>query len=424
MLATLLKHLDMVRLSVGAVVLVAMVGCTGLIQDTGNGLTPEQQKAQDVWIAKAAPIFKAQCGACHAGSQADIAFIAGATDLDIRDTLVKFDPQVVNFDAPQSSRVLTKGAHAGPALGAQDSSDILEWIQDERDAATKGAGSGSSGPTLETTPFMPLLCTSGTAGDISGCGTGGACCPINHVDLTNLGPGLAGASIDFVAQPLSTDLYVTDLYLKASTVGVYIEHPLFVSWSDPNTPIPDPLDRYFAVKMNEMPATGAVTCPPVGPSCDAIGGGTAAFHNFTPTNALTIHFKIADIYHPASGGTGGTGATGCKVLSSFKTNVVPVMNVTLAGEGNNCAGCHDGQNGNATSAMALTGIGSATDSMVQTACNQVLTRINMQSIATSGVILAPEMGQDAAHPFKLTPGNFTTFSNGLTTWANAEKTAP
>ena len=73
---------------------------------------------------------------------------------------------------------------------------------------------------------------------------------------------------------LSSDLYVSDLYLKASTDGVYLEHPLFVSWPDKGDPIPDSIDRFFAVKMNlamtTSPASGSAraacsSCSRAGP---------------------------------------------------------------------------------------------------------------------------------------------------------------
>jgi hypothetical protein len=212
-------------------------------------------------------------------------------------------------------------------------------------------------------------------------------------------------------QPLSNDMYVTDLALKAATDGAYIEHPLFVYLPPTGMPLPDTIDRFFAVKMDLM-ASGT----------GSIGGGTAAFTGFAPVVGaqLKIAFKVVDKFRPDQAGGGNTGG-GCKDLNSFKTNVIPVMNVTLAGAGNNCSGCHLGQNANATAAMDITGINKTTDPDILNACNQVRSRINFQNIPQSGVILAPEAGQDAAHPFKLSAANFTTFSNGLTTWANVEK---
>src|SRR5690348_6969823 len=85
MLDTLLRHLRMVRLSVGAIALLVLsgAGCTGLVEGGGDhGLTPEQKTAQEMWLTKAMPAFqRAGCPACHAGSQPDVGFLAGSSDL-------------------------------------------------------------------------------------------------------------------------------------------------------------------------------------------------------------------------------------------------------------------------------------------------------------------------------------------------------
>src|SRR2546428_5345864 len=112
MLDLLVKHLKMLRLSAGATLVFALVGCTGLIEGGSGSLTPEQRLAQEKWVDKALPQFRTNCISCHGGSMVNVAFLAGATDLAIRDTIMGFDPQVVNTDAPQSSPVLTQGPHS------------------------------------------------------------------------------------------------------------------------------------------------------------------------------------------------------------------------------------------------------------------------------------------------------------------------
>jgi hypothetical protein len=422
MLDTLLRHLDMVRLSIGAVAMVALVGCTGLIQGGNSneqGLSPEEKVARDKWVNLALPAFQSStCTTCHGGTMPTVAFLAGTADLDIRTTILGFTPGVVNTDAPQSSRVLTKGAHAGPALDAVAASNILEWIQAEQAAA--GASTGGGTTTLTTAPFTPIYCTGGTSGS--------ATCPFNHVSLVDAGMSaspavdLTGAEISFIVQPLSNDMYITDLTLKGGTNGVYLEHPLVVYVPQTGDVVPDTIDRFFAVKMNLMAnATGP------------IGAGTAAFSGFTPVAAaqLQITFKVLDVYRPMSGG-GTTNAGGCKVLTGtngFYTSVTSVMAATLGGENNRCSNCHMGQNANATSAVDMTGITSTDTSAggpLNLACNQVLAAMNLLDIPNSGLILAPEAGQDAAHPFKFAnqATNFANFKNALSAWAGAEKVAP
>jgi mono/diheme cytochrome c family protein len=400
MLDTLLRHLPMVRLSLGAMAALTLVGCSGLIdggQDTS--ITPEEKAARNLYLTKAKPVFDAACASCHSGSDPTVAFLAGADPMAQRATLLAFDPQVVNLDAGTSSRILTKGAHSGPALLASQSSDLLEWIQAERDAANV---TGTLAPTLETEPFTPLLCTSGNPGDPT--------CPITYVDISPLVTGWAGARIKLVAQPLSQDLYVTNLSLEAGSEGVYIEHPLFVSWpADGSQPFPDTLDRFFNVKINMMPGDMPVS----------IAGGTAAFINFTPTNRLTITFKVVDKYRPEDGGSTTTTTTGCKQLESFKTNAKNPLNTS-------CASCHAGTaNANARSAMDLTGITATDDTTLQNVCNQARTRINFTDTNQSGFFIAPNPSQTTNHPFKFggVQANFDAFKAAVDVWVQAEKTS-
>lgn len=401
MLDTLLKHRNMVRLSLGALAALTLLGCSGLIDD-GEGdtsITPEEKAARQVFVAKAKPILDSTCASCHVGMPM-IDFLAGADPMAVRDRLLHFDPQVVNLEAATSSRLLTKGAHSGPALLASQASDLIEWIQAERDAANV---TGSGDQSLATAPFTPLLCTGGNPGDPT--------CPINIVDISPLVTGWAGAQIKFVAQPLGTDLYVTNLALITGAEGVYIEHPLFVSWpNDGSQPLPDTLDRYFNVKMNlkadDMPSP--------------IGGGTAAFINFNPQNKLTINFKIVEKYRTEEGGGGmTTTAAGCKKLPEFKANAKGPLQT-------NCASCHaNAGNTNARGAMDITGIASTDDATLQNVCNQARTRINFTDTNQSGFYIAPNPAQATNHPFKFpAQGNFDTFKAAVDIWVQAEKTAP
>ena len=185
MLETLLSHLNMARLSVGAAAVVAMVGCTGVVENKGTPLTPEQQMAQQSWLNQAYPHLSTDCGGCHAGTiAADPTFLMGADPLTVRQTLLAYTPQVVDLDAPQSSRILNKGVHDGPALQAQEASDILQWITLEKAAAAVG----DTTPTLETSPFTILLCTGGEPDNMQGT------CPTNHVALSDV--GIAGGGRD------------------------------------------------------------------------------------------------------------------------------------------------------------------------------------------------------------------------------------
>lgn len=396
-LATLLRHLPMVRLSaVGAFAALALVGCSGLIDGGDEMISAEEKVARQVWLQKAKPILDQNCAQCHSGSDPTVAFLQGTDALDERAKLLA--TEVINLEATQSSRLLTKGAHSGPALLASQASDLLEWLSAERDAA---GATGGADPGLVTARFTPVLCTGGNPGDPT--------CPITYVDISGLAQNWGGAKISFVAQPLSEDLYVTHLQLEGGPDGVYIEHPLFVSWPTMGDPIPDTLDRFFNVKLDLM---ASATSP--------ISGGTAAFINFAPSNQLTINFKVVDKFRPDSGGGGGgtTTTAGCKALTQFKANAKGPLNTS-------CASCHaNAGNANARSAMDLTGIGATDDATLTTVCNQARTRINFQDTNSSGFYIAPNPAMTTNHPFKFgTQAGFDTFKAAVDVWVQAEKTA-
>lgn len=381
-------------------------GCTGLIDNKGgaNSGTPEEAAAKQAFINEALPVLNTNCAGCHNGSQAGIGFLATTDgDLGIRDTLIGFDPQIVNLDAPQSSRLLTKGTHNGPALLADQASALLDWLNAEK-AAVPMDGSGAT-VELITPQFTPQICTGGNPGDPT--------CPINTVDLSGI--GAAGATITFTAQAVSSGLYLNRLSINGGPGGVYLEHPLFTSYLADGTEVVDSIDRFFSVKLDIMPA-----------GTELLAGGQAGFIGFGagPNDKLTIAFKALSAYVPDTGSGSGSGDAGggggCKVLASFKQNAQGPLKT-------NCGdACHSGANGNAKSAMDLSAIGATDDATLLNACNQVRTRINFQTTDLSGFYVAPNPGDPTNHPFKFNgnQGNFNAFKASVDVWVQAEKTAP
>lgn len=411
MLETLIRRLDLVRLTVGAAALVMMASCTGLIDDTvlPTDLEKDEANARRLWDEKAWPILEAQCGGCHTTMPMIDFLNPNGADLmadpyAIRNHLVEFTPSVVNLETPPSSRILTKGLHDGPELSSVELADLLEWVRAEQDARPQ-PGEEGGGVILATAPITPMLCPTGTPLPS---------CPVNTMDLTPL--GLAGASITFTAIQFPSQLYINQLKLVGGTTGAYIEHPLFVSKAPPpppNEPIPepiaDPIDRYFNLKMNLAMATE-----------ELIDGGTASFVGFPAENTLEVHFKVITPYKMEMGpGNGTTGtAGGCKDLASFKTNA-------RANFQTNCGSCHNGANANAKSAVDMTGMNNTTDdAVILLACNQIKTRVNLTTPDQSGIFLAPAPA-NANHPFKFaTQAAFDAFKTAVSIWINAEKVAP
>lgn len=400
MLETLVRHLDMVRLTVPAMLmaLVVATGCTGLIDDSTDpgGLTPEQAAARKSWNEGAQPMLAAACASCHGGSMANIEFLQGADATAQRETLLAYPRALINLEAPQSSQILTKGLHSGPALLADQASAVLEWVQLEKAAA---GSTGEEEPILMTAQFAPQICTGGLPGT--------ATCPYNDIGLDDV--GATGAKIRFVALALGSGLYLNNLRLNPGTGGAYIEHPLFVSYPDGKEPVADPIDRFFAVKMNLL-GTVAADSPET-----QIAGGTAAFVGFVATDKIAIHFKLAGP-HKAEG-MEPMPTVGCKKADTFEANARAVLNT-------NCGSCHRGQNPNATSALDLTGVDAPNAATPNNACNQTLLRVNTIDLNQSGIYLATVPG-NMNHPFAFpNQGAQDAFKNAVNVWINAEKVAP
>ncbi|HEY0481049.1 MAG TPA: hypothetical protein VGD37_26220 [Kofleriaceae bacterium] len=405
MLETLFRHLDMVRLSAAGVLMMTLVGCVGLIDGGSDGLTTQQRNARTKWQSEAYPVLRDNCAACHNGSRAMIGFLIGGESLAIHDTLMKYDPAVVNLEAPSSSRMLTKGQHDGPQLTAEQASALLQWLNAERDATNHDPDHPV--PLLATKKYAVQLCQA-TAADPT------APCPVNHVplsDITDVGTTIPGAEITFLANGLSSGLYLHDLNVTGGTAGVYMEHLLFVSLPASMPPFPDQIDRYFATKLNVKPGETV-----------ALNGGTEQFGGFAAGDMIEVHFRVLSPFKPDTGG-GGTTNNGCKALALFKTNVVPQLQ--LAGTGNvNCASCHGGADVAAKQSMDITGFNSATEATQLNACNQVRSRINLTNTNQSGFYLAPDPGSATNHPVKFAAANFTSFKTMMDAWVQAEKTAP
>jgi hypothetical protein len=253
--------------------LLFVAACTGEIQSQNlEGLSPAEQVAQTMWVEKALPIFIAHCTQCHDGSMPNIGYIAGTDDLMRRETLVNYVPRIVNLGAPQSSRVLTKGDHTatggGPALSANEASDILMWIIAEAKARP-------APPVIRTMQMPAIVCTTTPADP--------AC--LNTVDLSSLGQA---ATLTFVLQAVGSDSYYTSLKLTAGANGLYVEHPLIESWPAGATdPKPDPVDRFFAIQEN-LTANMALTLGET---------GTASIAGFNANDPISFRFDVFEAKH-------------------------------------------------------------------------------------------------------------------------------
>ncbi len=394
-----------------------VAGCVGEIPQTGGStdptVTPEQRIAMQKFETEAFPIFNSVCAACHAGSYPEVMFLKQnpgdtLTAALMRPAILAFrDPtsmvSVINFEDPSTSALLTRGAHEStPALSGPQHDAFYDWLNAEKDAQT----AMTTTTTLETVKVDVLPCT-GVAGD--------ATCPVNRIQLDSL--GFAGAEIDFLAQAVGGSLYVTDLYVKAGAVGLYLEHPLFASWPTTGDGIVDTVDRFGAVKLNLPASTTAAACP--GPSCDHLGVGEALFVGFPSSNKISVSFRVIDKHRDDASTTTTVAGCGAAGLASFDTNVKPVLSPI-------CASCHAGTaNAGARNAMDLSKLATATDN---TTCLQVYSHLSFTAGTTSGLLLAPTPGVDAGHPAQgklstTTNPTLVNFTNGVYAWIAVEKLA-
>jgi len=245
-----------------------LTACSGEIQsDIYEDLNPKEQVALEKWVEKALPVLGTKCVMCHDGSMPNIGYLSGATDLEKRMTLIAYMPAVVNMNAPQSSRMLTKGSHTGPALEAIEASNILQWIVAERDARPDIA-------PIRSAQMVPTLCTAGNPGDPT--------CMINMIDLSSLGqPG----TLEVVVSQLVADSYLTNIQIKAGANGLHIAHPVFESWpAGAMEPKPDPIDRWFNVDVQIAPN-----------AAQTIGTGEGTFKDFNVADALSMRFDIYEM---------------------------------------------------------------------------------------------------------------------------------
>jgi hypothetical protein len=251
-----------------------LFACTGLIEeDVPEGLTPAQEAARKAWVVGAQPVLQERCSECHGGSMPAVGWLEGAPDLFAqKEDLLTYQTaamlSLIDFNAPQASPLIKKGAHDGPALSVGQASGIVEWIQKEREATPE-----TNGFPVMTEPLVMQPCTAGAPGS--------ATCPYNEILLD--AAGAAGAKLQFTAGNLSGQLYLSSIQIIPGPGGAYVEHPIFVSVpTAPAEPILDKLDRYASTKLNL--AAGAMT--------GKLGNGTGSFPEFNPNDPIALYAKV------------------------------------------------------------------------------------------------------------------------------------
>jgi len=254
-------------------------GCTGVIDaDVPEGISPEQEEARKTWIMKAHPTLQANCESCHGGSRAGVNWLEGADPYKQRDALMAYMGAmgpIINLDAPQTAKIITYGAHEGPDLNAVQASNVIEWMQKERDARPMG----NFFPVM-TTPISMMPCTGGAAGTPT--------CPYNEFPLD--AAGATGAKVQFTFTDVSGKPYLSNMKVVPGPMGVYAQHPMFVSVPATGEPKLDTLDRYANVTINI--AAGAPA------AMQTIGNGTSSFVDYSSLDPIAVYFKAVGPMKP------------------------------------------------------------------------------------------------------------------------------
>lgn len=410
MLETLIRHLDMVRLTLGTVLLAVLVsGCVGIIgDDPDDGLTQNQRTARNLFTTKAYPVLKANCEGCHS-NLAGADFLKGATPLEIYAGLKAFQPAQISLIDAAKSRLVTKAEHSGPAfsttakMGATetDYEVMLEWLRAEQRAAGDGSGSGSDGGPVYilTGKITPVVCTGARAA-----------CTKNEISLQGIRPDKTGidAKVTFLYEVLSASnsAYLVDLKLVGGPEGAYVLSPLFLGYKAGTTSPTIDGDAFYDVEAN-APANMTVS----------IGNGFAGLTDITAlgdggvVNELAMSFQVIDKYKP-DGTTPDMSI--CKQLANYTANVKPLLQT-------NCANCHGVAAGN-TGAKGKLLFDAANDAAT---CKQAKANaIDLNNIPNTALFLAPKPGA-GGHPFKFgSAAAAVPYETAVTNWLTAEKNSP
>jgi len=333
------------------------------------------------------PALEESCGGCHGADSTAPPFMAPAPD--VYSTVMAW-PALVEPGSPSSSRLLTKGEHAGPAFSTEQAAVVREWIDLEGTIVEGGSGGADGGAPMEyrTDPIAPRL---------------GA----NDIDLGPL--GMPGSTLEFTASRVESGLYLNDMEVTAGPTGVHLVHPVVVTIIGSSYEA-DPVDRLSGVEVRAAAFT-----------TEQIGGGTFSVVDFPESGQLTFYFDAAGpLTGGASGSDGGMPATdggttmptGCTNVEGFTRDARPQLAV-------NCVSCHGGTNPTATGALDMTDINDLAPDAQQRACNQILTRVDRADPRSSPIFLQPAPG--SMHDFSFgSTAELDEFRSDILLWLATE----
>lgn len=332
----------------------------------GDAGTPAQraQLAQDLFHALEPDLTKACGGPCHTdGTSGGMPpkWLAGPDAY----ASIRAYPGIV-VAAPDSSKLLIRGPHAGPALSGnlQPLADrVRAWLSAEAAILQKAV--------LPTTD--PFQVAEG----------------VNTVDISKGGVGVAGAKITFNARTGGAILTLSAMRLVAPAgVAVHVQHPIFVILPRSGVEKPDPVDSFSNVDDNVGPGLSA----PLGP-------GEVLLVGWAADSKLRIEFTKLE---PGKVLPDAGGVSGCKSVATFTSSAVPAI------QGNTCLTCHDGSNAGATGALDLSNVGKDDAA----ACAQALSKVDLKNKPNSAILAAPT--GKIQHPYQV--GDAAAWTAAINGW--------
>lgn len=352
------------------------VGGSGGNLSVDSGPPSASAQAESLYRALEPDLVKTCGGPCHGTAT------AGGnppTWLAPPDTYVsvKAFPGAIVAD-PNSSRLILKGPHAGPALTTGTykplGDRVLTWLAAEALVLAQKQ-------LPATDPFTVSM---------------GA----NTIDIAkgetdaDGGAKLAGAKITFTAAKNGSVLTLTKAAVVApSGTGMRIAHPIFVVIPANGPAKNDPVDTFSNLDVSI----------PAGQSAP-LGTGDLFLFDWQDSNKVKIAFTDleAKVVSADAGTTGG-----CKSVATFTSSAVPGI------QKENCLTCHAGSNAGATSALDLSQLGK--DNTM--ACAQALNKVTLSNKPQSPLIQAP--AGNLTHQGGKVPDT-AAYTTAITNWINNE----
>jgi len=260
---------------------------------------------------------------------------------------IKKFPGIIVKDAFQSG-LITKGAHAGPALGATPEIEekVRKWLEAEAVAISVAKLPGTDPFTVKTGP--------------------------NEIDISKAAQGgITGIKLKFDASVLGGVLSLKNLKLVAPAgTDIHVNAPRFVRIKavvDPKAP--EIVDGSFSNVDQTLQGGTEVE---LGPGSVFLTG-----EGWTPFDAATDKLRFdankleKGTYNPPPA------IKKCKDINAFGTMILPALRGQASGAGSTCNNCH----GAGLAGLSLNGNDN------QAICDSVLSKLNEANIPQSVLIL-------------------------------------